>query len=282
MRITSTHTDSPFGCWTMSEVRPPKLAGAVERLWYSEGMLVSPRERIFPNGLLELIVHLGEEYRLVEGTGAFGTTCLSGLQSRPIVIDGPARHRVLGIRLRPAGARALLACPLSEVTDLSLDLEDALGRAAVELAERVAEARSVEERFRIAAGWVVERILRASSSVEEGVVWATAQIEKSGGAVAIADLREELGVSKARFVAAFREQVGVAPKLYARIIRFRRSLALLQGGSMSLVDVALASGYYDQPHMNAEFRALGGVTPSEFLAARYPSGDGSSAADVSP
>lgn len=41
-------------------------------------------------------------------------------------------------------------------------------------------------------------------------------------------------------------------------------------GAGSLADLAVTAGYYDQPHMNAEFRELSGLTPREFLAAhRY-------------
>lgn len=43
--------------------------------------------------------------------------------------------------------------------------------------------------------------------------------------------------------------------------------------------MALDACFYDQPHMNAEFRALAGVTPREFLATRHPVGDGSTASD---
>ena len=39
-----------------------------------------------------------------------------------------------------------------------------------------------------------------------------------------------------------------------------------------LLFVALAAGYYDQPHFNAEFREMSGLTPGELLVARYPSG----------
>jgi transcriptional regulator GlxA family with amidase domain len=39
-----------------------------------------------------------------------------------------------------------------------------------------------------------------------------------------------------------------------------------------LVRVAAEAGYYDQPHMNAEFRALARLTPRQLLSAtRYPS-----------
>jgi AraC-like DNA-binding protein len=64
----------------------------------------------------------------------------------------------------------------------------------------------------------------------------------------------------------------VAPKLYARIVRFRRALRLLHEGAGTLAEVADASGYCDQPHMNLELRELGGIAPRDYLAAtRYSS-----------
>src|SRR4030095_7348476 len=134
--------------------------------------------------------------------------------------------------------------------------------------------------FRIVADWLAARIARARG-VDESVAWAVATLEASGGTAPLAALRERTGLSKERLVAAFREQVGLTPKLYARVVRFRRTLHLLQAcGTARLVDAAFEASFYDQPHMNAEFRALGGITPREFLAARHPVGDGSTATDV--
>jgi AraC-like DNA-binding protein len=99
--------------------------------------------------------------------------------------------------------------------------------------------------------------------------WAVAQLDASGGTTPIAELRERTGLSTTRLVEAFHDQVGLAPKLYGRIVRVHRTLGRLQKARPTrLTDVALDAQYYDQPHMNAEFRALGGVTPRAFLAAR--------------
>jgi len=96
------------------------------------------------------------------------------------------------------------------------------------------------------------------------------QIALSDGRVSIASLRDRTGLSKKRVLEAFREQIGLAPKMYARVLRFRRALSLLHEDAASLAEVALAAGYYDQPHMNLEFRELGGLAPGEFLAStRY-------------
>lgn len=256
-----------------SEWRPAELAGFVEQLWYSEGTISHPRERILPNGKIELIVNFGDPYRLVEGSGVerMSTGVVTGMQSRPIVIEGPRRHSVLGVRLHPAGAYALLATPMHEVSDLTVETRDLVGRAAEELAGRCSEAQSTEEKLRVVATWIGARIARARH-VDPPVAWAANCIEKTDGGVSIRALRERTGFSKTRLASEFRDQIGFAPKRYSRIVRFRKLLAVLHGGAPSLADAALAAGYYDQPHMTDEFRELAGMTPREFLAMRYPGG----------
>ncbi len=273
MSIISQSVASPLGCWTASRWSPAHLAGLVESFWYFEGRTTFARERNFPNGLFELIVHFGETYQVVEGpwTGRCSTACFGGLQTGPSVVEAPASSPpVLGVRLHPAGAYALLAMPLSELAGLTVDLQDLAGRAAEELIERCHGAHSGEERLRRAVGWVTERLAR-SPGVEPAVAWVAGQIERREGAVAISELRDRTSFSKTRLAAAFREQIGVPPKQYARVLRFRRALAMVNAGEESLAEVALATGYYDQPHLNAEFRELSGYSPREFRAAlRYP------------
>ena len=273
MGIVTQQVVSPLGSWTLSRWSPPHLAGLVEGIWYFEGATTFARERNFPDGMFELIVHFGDPYRVIEGdwTGRCSTACFGGLQASSWVVEAPASSPpVLGVRLHPAGAYALLATPLSEVSGLTVDLQDLAGRAADELIERCHGAVSAEERLRRAADWVTGRMAR-SPGVDPAVAWIADQIERSQGAVSISELRERAGLSKTRLANAFRAQIGAAPKQYARILRFRRALAMVNAGADSLAEVALAAGYYDQPHMNAEFRELSGFSPREFLAARrYP------------
>ena len=269
---------SPF---TYREWRPVHLAGLVELVWYYQGPSSHPRKRIFPNGRVEVLVNLGQPYRTLVGTGVrwLKTGCLSGLHAGPMVIEQPARQDVLGVRLHPAGARALIASPMREVTDTHLDLADLFGRSADELVERCQEVTSLEERVRLAASWVESRV-RGARPADPAIGWCAARIEGTAGSVPIAELRAQTGLSKTRLLAGFRDHVGVAPKLFARIVRFRRVLKTLQSGTQPLAQVALDAGYYDQPHMNAEFGELAGITPMQFLAHRHPVGDGTTAADL--
>ena len=168
---------------------------------------------------------------------------------------------MLGLRLHPAGAYALLSLPMREVSGLTVDLHDLVGAAASELAERCHDAVLGRALLRRSppTGWRSGSRARARSiRASRG---ASAASRRAAAQVPIAEIRDGTGLSKTRLAGMFREQIGVLPKVYARIVRFRRALALLDRESASLADVALEAGYYDQSHMTTEFRELGGPRP---------------------
>ncbi len=265
MDVVERRVESPRGTWTYAECRPPSLAAWIDRVWHTDGTTSADRDRHFPHAMIELLVNVGgDRFELLEPTGAarFATTWLCGQQLGPTVCTQPRRHAVLGIRLLPTGARALLGIPLAEITGLVVELEDVLGAVARVLVERCREAPTAAMRLRAAAAWLAERF-RVARAVDPAVAWAAARIDAHAGTVPIERLRAETGFSKARLAVAFRDQIGVTPKRYARLVRFRHALGLIERGVGSLADVALAAGYYDQPHFNADVRELTGLTPRE-------------------
>jgi AraC-like DNA-binding protein len=58
----------------------------------------------------------------------------------------------------------------------------------------------------------------------------------------------------------FREDVGLTPKTFSRIVRLQAALRRVRQGS-PLTDVALACGFYDQAHMTRDFRELASMSP---------------------
>jgi AraC-like DNA-binding protein len=83
----------------------------------------------------------------------------------------------------------------------------------------------------------------------------------------VLEVTKEAGLSRRRFAQLFREQVGLTPKLFCRLHRFRgvlRQIAL--GAPVDWADIALAGGYCDQSHLVHEFRDFSGTSPSAYLA----------------
>jgi AraC-like DNA-binding protein len=270
---TSGIVDDAHGAWKFLQCRPAHLAALIDHAWVFDGTMTSLRERTFPNGLLEIIVHIGDRYRVVDerGSSLCPAVCMTGVQLQHLVVEAPpVRTKVIGIRLTPAGAYAILGRPMHEIAGLTVDLEDVAGLAAAELAIACDRATTLEACARVAVEWV-ERQIGGRVGLAPVVSWMVAQIRGRSGNVSIGQLREQTGWSKARLASVFAEQVGVTPKYYARIIRFNRALKLIHAETEAFADVAASSGYYDQSHLNAEFRELSGFTPSEFQQAyRYP------------
>jgi AraC-like DNA-binding protein len=282
MSLISRREESELGTWTHLELRPPALSALVESVWLFDGAL-QRRERYYPTGTLDLLVQLDDSsptFRIVDGQPAATCppACVAGLLVAPMVIEThTATSRMIGVRLRPSGAASLFDAPMHELTGTAVDLDDLVGQEAGRLTARLHEARSDPDRLRIMARWITDRLANRTG-VDRSVEYAVSAMERTGGRMRVAHIAERIGGTPKRFVSEFERQVGVKPKLFARIVRFRSLVAALPHPHSSLSQTALEYGYYDQAHMNADFREFTGMSPRRFLAAnRFP--ESSSLAD---
>ena len=85
----------------------------------------------------------------------------------------------------------------------------------------------------------------------------------------MSDLCRDLGVSERRLERTVKAAMGLSPKQAMSLARFLRACGLLRRGApLSLADVALACGYYDQAHFHGDFKMLSGMTPLQFATDR--------------
>jgi AraC-like DNA-binding protein len=102
-------------------------------------------------------------------------------------------------------------------------------------------------------------------SADPAIAWAWRVLHRRGGDVPVGALAAEIGWSRRHFAARFRAEIGLSPKVAARVLRLERARSLLARGEPAGL-VAARSGYTDQSHLVREFRALAGCTPSRYLA----------------
>jgi AraC-like DNA-binding protein len=212
-----------------------------------------------------LVFGLGPAMRV--GGDAFGPF-VAGLGTSPADTEHPGASFGIQVDLPPLAASRVLAQPMDGFADRAVHMEDAIGPEVLALLERLHDAPQWEERFDVVDGWLRARLDRGPEP-PPAIAWACGELERSGGRLRIGALATELGCSRRYLVAQFRRHVGLPPKGYARVLRFRRALRRLRGsGKVRLDDVALSTGYFDQAHMNREFVRLAGVTPGRILADR--------------
>jgi AraC-like DNA-binding protein len=150
-----------------------------------------------------------------------------------------------------------------------VELDDVLGREADRLAQRLYHASTWPARFRVLDDTILGSIGDAPEP-SSGVTWAYHRLLATAGRVRVGALASELGWSRKRLAARFREEVGLPPKSLARVLRFRRAVRLLERDDRSLAELALDCGYFDQAHLNRDFRSFAGSTPTELLARSRP------------
>ena len=202
----------------------------------------------------------------------FGLSTPSGLDvhamgGRHAVVRKRLRRgqRFITARLRLGSTEAVLGVPASAIAGRIVALEDLWDSATTRrLSERLAGARDTLAAASILESAIGERYARASGEcAHTQLVLAAADRLTSAPVNAVA---VDLGVSERHLRRLFRETTGISPKTFAKLTRFRHALrAAREASHASWTNIAVASGYYDQAHLIAEFRAISGVTPSALL-----------------
>jgi transcriptional regulator GlxA family with amidase domain len=92
------------------------------------------------------------------------------------------------------------------------------------------------------------------------------RIEAHSGNLSVAQLARDLGISSRQLTRRFQNTVGLSPKEFARVSRFLNVLRCLsEDHKRSLTETALVCGYFDQAHLNHEFREMAGMAPGELF-----------------
>jgi AraC-like DNA-binding protein len=235
---------------------------------FDERAAAGREQREFPVSSLVVIIEFGPPLLVtpagdVRRAARHGSGFAVGFGEEFALVGFGPRQRGVQVDLTPTGARRLFGLPLAEFAGRIAPLSELWGRDAARLAEQLDGAPGWAERFDRVEDLLEARIVRSRLDTAR-VDWALGRIESTGGALAIGALARELGHSRKHLVTLFRDQVGVPPKLFARLVRFERTL---QSASMPApqpwAELALAHGYADQAHLARELRRFTGLTPTQ-------------------
>lgn len=227
-----THLVVPDGCAHVTYLRPPSTPDCAIFL---AGPRMTGTEHWIAGRLLCWDVKLRPH-----GLGLLGLDARAWVdRAAPLAAGGPESL---------AGGPERLARLARELT-AGLDACDTAGEARASLDEALLP------------------LLPGAAGPDALVAEAIGAIEASDGGEPIAELAGRMVIGERQLQRRFRAAVGLTPKQFARIRRFRACARnLIAERPEAWGRVALAHGYADQAHLNREFSRLSGRSPTQLAS----------------
>jgi AraC-like DNA-binding protein len=198
--------------------------------------------RIMPDGASDVV------WRQGHGTTVVGPDTTARAYPRA------AGELLLGIRFRPGAGGGAIGVPLDALRDEQVD------------------AREIDRAFdldgALPPATVFSRLLGAAAGRRPDALVLAAASRVADGDVDVARIARDLAISERQLRRRFHAAVGYGPGTLARILRFRRFLAMLDRGRDDLAGLAFDAGYADQAHLTRESRRLAGLSPVGVIHAR--------------
>ena len=243
----------------------PSLSDIVKCYWTLEKGNEKHTERLYPCGETQIIFHYRNPFVEI-------TKDKSVRQSQSIACGQLTTYKdilanesagMIGIIFQPYSLNTILHVATDELTHESLSLTG-INKIFGELTEKIAEANSTQKRIDIMENFLLKRISINNKSHFDISKASIAFLSSDRTNLSIKDLANIFSLSERQFERIFKDYVGVTPKYYSEIEKFKRAYTLLHHRS-DLTSITYLSGYYDQSHFIRSFKKFTGKTPGEFL-----------------
>lgn len=227
-----------------------------------------------PSPYLTVIFTLDEPLRLLQHVdpgrppGTY-TAMVGGLHTSPAIVTHDGAQSGVQVMLDPLGCRSVLGLPAAELAGIDVDAADVLGAAAAgRILDQLHAAPSWAARFAVLDA-ALGGAMAARDSGSPRVAGAWQRLRRSGGSLPVERLAAESGCSQRYLAKMFQAELGLTPKLAGRVVRFDRARRQLLRAGGSVAQTAAAAGYYDQAHLDRDFRQFAGCSPTQWLAMEF-------------
>ncbi len=247
----------------------PELAPYISCYWVIMGENHNPASkiRVLPDGCMDIIFDLNGGLAPLDTPGAAQnqpTAFVTGTSCSPTIIPLPAAPRVIGVRFNPGGAPPLLGIRADELTEGSAPLMDILPDLHRLGTSYIGEMSTPKSMAQMIDRLLLER-LPTLTPMNDITTHAVHTMWHQPRSTKVNTLVRNMGVNHKRLERTLQSHAGLTPKKLARTIRFIHAAQKIQAiPATNLVQLAAHLGYTDQAHFNREFKAMSGLTPTNW------------------
>jgi len=181
-------------------------------------------------------------------------------------------HRIFSVQFKCNGVTAIFGVPQGLLVNSIIPLKDFLGSHAFSLADQLMEAPNIAAMGNIMDIYLTSRLLHQHTNVHNPAICAASNlILKNYGIINISSLAEYVNMSSRNFERRFTDQVGMPPKLYARITRFFTAIEnKAQHPNKTWTEIAHQYNYFDQAHFIRDVREFSYRSPEDLFKSTPP------------
>jgi AraC-like DNA-binding protein len=166
----------------------------------------------------------------------------------------------MGLVLTPWAVPALFGMPASILREQHIDLEELLGDDSLRIEACFAEGKSGLAMEELQAALL--RRLQPKRLPDRALGEAIRAL--SSGSTPVATIATRVGWSERHLRDRVYQSTGLSPRELSRIARLQRLLKQVEREDIPWSEHALRGGFADQAHLCREFKALTGLTPTEY------------------
>lgn len=243
---------------------------------FSYGMIEVPKGNTVPlmsppNGLTGFLIRVksGADARLVatiKNDNPIGhqPSYVIGQITYPIngYATGPLTFMV--VFFQPLGMYQLFGGNMNRLANTSMDLFDFLGKEkAAALMKELLAADDASYQVGVLNNFFLQQKVTDSCDNEKRVLDI---IHQAKGNITIKEMEESLSISRRTLERYFQEKVGISPKVYAQIFRFKCAIQYLEANpNTKWADLTYDNGFFDQSHMIRYFKEYLQVSPNNLV-----------------
>jgi AraC-like DNA-binding protein len=252
-------------------IKPPlHLARYIECFWigkFDNDLKTSFTHLAHARSKPQMLFHLDGKFEEVISSEKTFDACIYGQSSLYKLYKTHSKNpAILGIQLYPHAFPKLLSIPASDLTNESIDINSLFGKEGTELTEKIFTTDCDIQKVELVSRFLEKKFNRYERKKDIVIEHAIHHIHHHKGKVSVEKLVDQSFLSQRQFERSFKELAGFSPKSYLKIVRFESLLNYFTISPVALTDAALLFGYYDQAHLNHDFKAFTGVTPSQYLS----------------
>lgn len=226
------------------------------------------RERVFPDGCIELIFNYADEMRKFENDEGIvqPRNIVHGQIKKFIELESTGKIGLFCARFQAAGFQPFIDFDVSELTDRSMTVQEIWNEEGRSVENEMKLADTNEKRMAVMESFLLQRLAK-SKKIHTEIGLCVDDIIASDGLITVDELSGKYHIGKRHLERKFLSHVGLSQKLFSRIVRFNKALQLINDKDFStFTNVAHEGGFYDQAHFIRDFKEFTGLNPKQYFS----------------